>query len=150
MKHRLFYGVCIMMLLFPLSNCSSENELMEEGEKSIVVSENEHNETIEQIQDQTAGESTSQTDYSATIEQMYLLEEESLLTNVKDAEELYVFLNGLSYCDETCDGLPEYSICFADGSQYYVNVTAGWVWRDNDKEATLADDEIMFIKSFMY
>lgn len=104
----------------------------------------------EPVQDPKEGESASQTDYSVTIEQMYLLDEENLLTNVIDGEELYVFLNGLSYSDETCDGLPEYSICFADGSQYYVNVTEGWVWKGNDKEAVLTDEETAFVDGFIH
>ena len=103
MKHRLLCGVGIM-ILFSLGGCGSENS---------------HSEAVE-----TKSENASQILYSATIEgQMYLPEEENLSTNVLDAEGLYVFLNGLSYSNETCDGLPEYSIHFNDGSQYYVNIT---------------------------
>lgn len=92
MKHRLLCGVGIMILFF-WGGCGSENS---------------HSEAVE-----TKSENASQILYSVTIEgQMYLPEQENLSTNVLDAEGLYVFLNGLSYSNEICDGLPEYSIHF--------------------------------------
>ena len=149
MKHRLLFGVCIIFL-FSVSSCGSENGLS----------------SMEPVQEQKTGENVLQTNkesempaendnpsqivYSATIEkQIYLPEEENLSTNVQDAEEQYVFLGSLSYRDETCDGLPEYSILFNDGSQYYVNITDGWIWRGNNEEVKLTDDEKALIKSFI-
>lgn len=110
---------------------NKKSEMPAESESSVAGIENSHSEAVE-----TKSENASQILYLATIEgQMYLPEEENLSTNVLDAEGLYVFLNGLSYSNETCDGLPEYSIHFNDGSQYYVNITEGWIRRGNNKEA---------------
>ncbi len=165
LKKLILYGVCIMILI-SLVGCGNENgihsvepasvtesgsnsELAEEYKKTTTTIENSHNETTESMQEQKTSENTSQTAHSATIEkQIYLPEEEYKPTNVSDAEELYVFLNGLSYSNETCDGLSEYSISFDDGSQYYVNITEGWIQRDK-KEARLTSDEIALISNLM-
>lgn len=124
---------------------NKESEMPTENKSSVASIENSYNETVE-----TKNENSLQVVYSATIEkQVYLPEEENLSTNVLDAEGLYVFLSGLSYNNETCDGLPEYIIHFDDGSQYYVNITEGWIWRGNNKEAKLTGEEMELINSFI-
>lgn len=79
---------------------------------------------------------------------MNLSEEEFVSVIAPDAEGLYAFLSGLSYKEETCDGMPEYRIRFDDGSQYYLNVTESWVWRGNDREAGLSDDEMALLLGY--
>lgn len=123
---------------------NKESAMPEENDNPVAGIENSNGETVE-----TEHENTSQIVYSATIEKICLPEEENLSTNVQDAEGLYVFLSGLNYRNETCDGLPEYSIYFDDGSQYYVNITDGWIWRGNNEEVKLTGDEVTLIISFI-
>lgn len=109
----------------------------------------EENESLVSGTESSQSKDTSQTAYSATIEkQIYLPGEECMSLNISDANELHIFLSGLSFSSEVCDGLPEYSIFFDDGSQYYINMTEGWIWRDK-REARLTSDEIELIDSLI-
>lgn len=120
------------------------SERTTENESTVADIGNTHNETTE-----TMGENASQMPCTATVEkQMYLSEEQNMSMNIADVEGLCIFLNSLSFSSETCDGLPEYSIFFDDGSGYYVNLTEGWIWRDK-KEAKLTSEEIVFLKDFI-
>lgn len=149
MKHRLLYGVCIMVLV-SLVACGSENGLYSMESESALAIESS-NKSVEGDERTTIDiENSFQTVYSATIErQVYLPEEDNLSTYVLDTKGLYAFLSGLSYSNETCDGLPEYIIHFDDGSQYCVNITEGWIWRGNNKEAKLTGEEMALINSFI-
>jgi len=70
-------------------------------------------------------------------------EAEGGTAELADADELFHVLEQLAYSSETCDGLPEYSITFpesglsGESTQYDVNLTEGWVWKNRDMEAEL-------------
>lgn len=67
----------------------------------------------------------------------------------EDSQYIYDRLASLTYCQETCDGLPEYTLYAPDGTIYYISFTGGWVWRNGTEEAVLPADVALAIQTQM-
>lgn len=153
MKQRLLYGMCIM-ILFSLVGCGNESEVQYLDPESVSMIEPSNKSGSIEEGATTSIENSQRKDlsqpvYSATIErQTYVPEEEYMSRSLSDADELYIFLSGLNFSSDICDGLPEYSILFDDGSEFFVNITEGWIWKDKT-EARLTSDEIVLLNSLI-
>lgn len=140
MRNNLMLPIVLLCSLAVFTGCNANEDKTNQNNVSTAASQSE-------VELSETKEETPDPIVLTVVCKIDLREDISQLTG-EPAENLLSLLNSLTYDKGTCDGLPEYTIIYHDQTEFDLNLTSGWAWKE-EKECNLSEDTIAVLSALL-